>query len=113
MPMPDEHSNQIQVSALVRDPQLREAYQVYLEIVVRLPNVDLGTSDGLPAVRVGGKLLSRLRIRSDCALALRYEIAERERLIAQAPEAFFVPDIYRSYPLVLVRLEQVDPTQLS
>ena len=90
-----------------------QAYQTYLEIVVRFPNVEIGTSDGLPAVRVGGKLLSRLRVRSDGALALRYEIAERDRLIAQAADAFFVPEIYRTYPLVLVRLEQVDVTQLS
>src|SRR5262249_15503297 len=109
----DEHPNQIQVSALARDPELQQAYQAYLEIVVRLPNVEIGTSDGLPAVRVGGKLLSRLRVKSDRALALRYEIVERERLIAQSPAAFFVPEIYRNYPLVLVRLDQVDATQLS
>src|SRR5690242_9140275 len=90
-----------------------QAYQTYLEIVVRIPDVEIGTSDGLPAVRVGGKLLSRLRVRSDRALALRYEISERDRLIAQAPDAFFIPDIYRAYPLVLVRLEQVEAAQLA
>jgi hypothetical protein len=111
--MSDERWNQLRLGVLAHDPPLQQAYQAYLEAVVRLPNVELGTSEGLPAVRVGGKLLSRLRINSDRALALRYEIAEREALLTQAPDAFFVPDLYRNYPLVLVRLEKVERERLA
>ena len=37
-------------------------------------------------------------------LVVRTEFEEREGLLADAPETYYVTDFYRRYPLVLVRL---------
>ena len=41
-------------------------------------------------------------------LVVRAGYEEREWLIADAPETYYVTDYYRSYPLVLVRLSRID-----
>jgi hypothetical protein len=41
-------------------------------------------------------------------LVVRYGLEDRERLMEDAPETYYLTDFYRSYPLVLVRLLLVD-----
>jgi hypothetical protein len=41
-------------------------------------------------------------------LVVRYGLEDRERLMEDAPETYYLTDFYRSYPLVLVRLLHVD-----
>ena len=46
-------------------------------------------------------------------LVVRAEVEDRELLIEDAPETYYLTDYYRSYPLVLVRLSRVDRAALS
>jgi hypothetical protein len=41
-------------------------------------------------------------------LVVRVGFEEREWLIEDAPETYYVTDYYRSYPVVLVRLSRID-----
>lgn len=80
----------------------------------RLPEVELATSFGTPALRVRGRpMLCRLRTDPD-ALVLRVsDLGEREALLQGQPEAFFSTPHYDGHPYVLVRLERVDPQELA
>ncbi len=65
------------------------------------------TSYGTPALKVRGKLLVRLK-EDGQTLVLMTTFEDRERLLAAAPEVFFLTEHYRNYPAVLVRLPLVE-----
>ena len=88
-------------------PALIRAYRRYLKIALRLPGAAESTSYGTPAVKVRGKLLSRWRTEAEGALAIRCDFLDRQILLQADPEAFFLTDHYRDYPMVLVRLEKL------
>jgi hypothetical protein len=79
----------------------------------RFPGVEVTTSYGTPSLKVRKKFMCRLRTDPD-ALVLRVsDMGEREALLQGQPEAFFTTPHYDGYPAVLVRLEEVDPTELA
>ena len=82
-------------------------YKRYVALAKRLPGVEESTSYGTPSIKVKGKILSRLRTEAEGALALRCDFIDREILLQSDPEAFFLTDHYRNYPMVLVRLDKV------
>jgi hypothetical protein len=45
-------------------------------------------------------------------LVVRAGFEEREKLLEDAPETYYLTDYYRHYPLVLVRLSRVEPDAL-
>lgn len=75
-------------------------------ILLALPGVEEGPCYGTPGFRVRKKILARLK--EDCdTLALRVEFIERDVLLRDEPDAFYLTDHYRGYPMVLVRLSRV------
>jgi hypothetical protein len=81
----------------------RVTFETVCELGLALPGVLEGTSYGTPALKVGGKLIARLREDGD-TLAIRIDFHERERLIEADPQTFYITDHYLTYPFVLVRL---------
>jgi hypothetical protein len=82
-------------------------------LAARFPGVEESTSYGTPAVKVRGKLMARLRTDPD-ALVLRVaDMGERAALLQGEPAAFFTTPHYDGHPMVLVRLDAVDPAQLA
>jgi hypothetical protein len=82
-------------------------------IGARFPGVEQGTSYGTPSLKVRGKFMCRLRTNPD-ALAVRViDLADREALLLGNPDLFFTTPHYDGYPVVLVRLEAIDPAQLA
>jgi hypothetical protein len=75
-------------------------------IALALPGVTEGPCYGTPGFRVGRKFLSRLH-QDSVSLVVRIGMDERELLMAQAPEIFYITDHYRGYPAMLVSIEQV------
>lgn len=75
-------------------------------ILLALPGVEEGPCYGTPGFRVRKKILARLKEDGD-ALAIRVEFIERDVLLRDEPDAFYLTDHYRGYPMVLVRLSRV------
>lgn len=93
-----------------RNPQHKNeavTFDTVRQLALALPGVEEGTSYGTPAFRVGGSILARFHQDGE-SLVLKVEYAAREVLTGTHPEAFYVTDHYRCYPLMLVRLERVE-----
>jgi len=77
-----------------------------------LPDVEATTRyDGSPVLKVGGCFMAGLATHPSAepeTLVVRVAFEEREWLLADAPETYYVTDYYRSYPIVLVRLSRID-----
>jgi hypothetical protein len=71
-----------------------------------LPGAEESTSYRQPALKVKGKLFARLREERD-GFTVHATFAERDALIAAAPETFYLTDHYRNYEWVIVRLATV------
>ncbi len=77
------------------------------KLACALPGVDVSTSYGTPALKVGGKLFARQHQTED-ALVLRADLLDRHILMQSNPQVFYITDHYRDYPWVLVRLSAVE-----
>ena len=88
-------------------------YPDVVAAALRLPGVEEGTSYNTPALKVKGKLMSRLRSEAEGALALRCDFLEREILLQADAQAFFLTDHYKDYPMVLIRLEHLRRAALT
>ena len=81
-------------------------FDAVCEMALALPGAELGTSYGMPAIRIARHLLVRLREDGE-TIVLKVGFDEREMLMEAEPGTFFVTDHYRNYPRVLVRLAHV------
>lgn len=88
-------------------------WQDVVEIGLRLPKVEVGTSFRTPALRVRGRGMCRLRTGPDALVLRVIDLGEREALLQGQPEVFFSTPHYDGYPYVLVRLDRVDPAELA
>jgi hypothetical protein len=79
----------------------------------RLPGVEESTSYGTPALKVRGKFICRLRSDPDALVVRVIDLADREALLLGQPDVFFTTPHYDDYPIVLVRMDEVDPVQLA
>jgi len=81
-----------------------------------LPDVEAAIKyDGSPVLKLGGCFLAGLATHPSAepdTLVVRCGLEEREWLIKDAPETYYVTNYYRSYPLLLVRLPRVDQEAL-
>ena len=68
------------------------------------PEVEDGTSDGTPALKVRKKMLARLKEDGDSLVMPGVPPDEREMLVESQPTLFYFTDHYRDYPIVLIRL---------
>ena len=89
------------------DEKLAALYDRVLEIALELPGVVATRSYGTPAIKVGKKLLARLRSEAEGGLAIMCDFVDRQMLLQAAPETFYVTDHYQNYPMVLINLETV------
>ena len=77
-----------------------------------MPHVELATKyDGSPVLRRSGVFMAGLATHPSAepdTLVVRADVEEREWLLDEAPETYYLTDYYRKYPLVLVRLSRID-----
>jgi hypothetical protein len=78
-----------------------------------LPGVEVGTSYGTPSLKVRGKFMCRLRSNPDALVMRVIDLADREALLKGRPEIYFSTPHYDGYPVVLVRLEEIEATELA
>jgi hypothetical protein len=77
-----------------------------------LPDVVATTKyDGSPVLQVGGAFMAGLASHPSAepdTLVVRADLEEREYLLEDAPDTYYLTDFYRKYPLILVRLSRVN-----
>ena len=83
------------------------SYDEVRELARDLPAVEEGTSYGTPALKVHGKLMARLK-EDGQTLVLRTTLADRARLLSADSDVFYLTDHYVNYPMILIRLPQID-----
>jgi hypothetical protein len=77
-----------------------------------LPGVEVATRwDGSPVLKLGGAFMAGLTTHASAepgSLVVRMGFEEREWLIADAPDTYYVTDYHQDHPVVLVRLARID-----
>jgi hypothetical protein len=89
-----------------------DAFEAVRTVGLSLPDVEATTKyDGSPVLKVHGSFMAGLATHRSAepeTLVVRVGFEEREWMMEDAPETYYLTDYYRSYPLVLVRLSRID-----
>jgi hypothetical protein len=85
-------------------------WETVCELAGELPEVEQSTWYGTPGLKVRGKGFARLR--EDGALVVMIDILEREALMQEDAQTFYITPHYQDYPAMLVNLERVDREEL-
>jgi hypothetical protein len=91
--------------------QKRNAFSLVESIARTLPGVEVSTSWGQPSLKVRGKMCVCLPSHSSAepdSLVVMTEFAQRDLLLDEEPERYYITRHYVDYPCVLVRLDRVD-----
>jgi len=81
------------------------------EIGLTLPGVEAATMHGSPALKLRGALLACIPTHGSAepdSIVVRVDPGNRAELLAEAPDAYYLPDHYVEYNAVLVRLSRVN-----
>lgn len=81
-----------------------------------LPGVEESTTYGSPALKLKGVLLACIAIHRSAepnSLAVRVALDQRDTLLAEAPDVYYVTPHYVDHPFVLVRMGRVRPDALE
>jgi hypothetical protein len=97
-------------------PTPADTFETVRTVGLALPDVEAATKyDGSPVLKVGGSFMAGLathRSAEPGTLVVRVGLEERDWLIEDAPETYYLTDYYRSHPVVLVRLSRIDQDAL-
>jgi hypothetical protein len=80
-----------------------------------LPDVEITTTWGAPALKVRGKMFVCQAINKAAepdSLVVRMDMAQRDALIEEDPAVYYLKEHYVNYPCVLVRLSRIHPDAL-
>jgi hypothetical protein len=80
-------------------------------MALAFPGAEESTSYGTCSFRVRRTLFARLRDDGE-SLVLKCNLFERQYLLDDFPDVFFLLEHYRDYPIVLVRIAAVTPEML-
>ena len=93
-----------------------DIFDIVRTIGLTLPGVEATTKyDGSPVLKLDGVFMAGLATHETAepaTLVLRCELDDRDNLIEDAPETYYITDYYRRYPVVLVRLAHASPDAL-
>jgi hypothetical protein len=90
---------------------LSPAFERLCKAAEGLPGVEEGMSYGTPALRVGKKLMCR--VKDADTVVVMVDLDEKEMLTAAAPDIYFETDHYKGWPCVLVRVRRIAPQELA
>ena len=80
-----------------------------------LPDVEVTTTWGQPALKVRGKMFVCIASHKSAepnTLVVMMDFADRDALIEEDPQTYYLKDHYLNYPCVLVRLARVNTDAL-
>jgi hypothetical protein len=82
-----------------------------VEAVARtLPDVDVTTAWGQPALKVRGRMFACIASHKSAepnTLVVMMDFADRDALIEEDPDTYYLKEHYVNYPCVLVRLSRI------
>jgi hypothetical protein len=88
------------------------AFDAVRSVGLRLPDVEASIKyDGSPVLKAGGCFMAGLALHPSAepdTLVVRCNADDRELLIEEAPDTYYVTEHYRPHPVVLVRLARID-----
>lgn len=90
-------------------------FETVRKLGLALPDVEDGSAYGSPALKVRGQMFACIAINKSAepdTLAIRMDFAQRDDMIAEDPDTYYLTDHYVNYPVVLVRLSRVQPDAL-
>lgn len=91
-------------------------FNIVRTVGLALPDVEATTNWArFPVLRVRGCFMAGLashRSAEPGTLVVRCALDDRVRFLEDAPDTYYVTDYYRPYPVVLVRLSQLDRAAL-
>ena len=79
------------------------------------PDLEESTMYGSPAIKLGKRLVACIAIHRSAepgSLVMRTDFEQREALLADDPETFYLTSHYEPHPVVLVRMNRLRPGQL-
>lgn len=86
-------------------------FDVLCKPLFKLKGVEKSTSYNTPAVKIKKKLLVRLR-EDNSSIVIRIDPEDREKLLRDRPEVFFLEDHYENYPYILAHLSTIQAVEL-
>ena len=96
-------------------PRAKITFDDVRKIGLELEDVEESTAYGALALKVRGDLLACKAINKSAepdSLVIRVDFDQRDALLAEAPETYYVTDHYVNYPSVLVRLSRIRADEL-
>ena len=91
------------------------AFSLVESIGRTLPDIEVTTSYGQPTLKVRGKMfvcMAANKAAEPDTLVVMMDIADRDLLIEEDPDTYYLKEHYVPYPCVLVRLARVSPDAL-
>ena len=85
------------------------------KFALALPDVEESTAYGAPAFKLRGRLIACTATNKAAepgSLVVCIDFADREALVAEEPDVYYLKDHYLDYACVLVRLSRVHPDAL-
>jgi hypothetical protein len=93
-------------------PRPADAFEPVRSLGLAFADVEATTRyDGSPVLKMGGCFMAGLASHPSAepeSLVVRVGLEERQWLLEDAPQTYYVTDYYRSHPVVLVRLSRID-----
>jgi hypothetical protein len=93
-----------------------QAFATARAVGLTLPDVEATTRyDGSPVLKLRGVFMAGLASHPSAepeTLVVKMAPEDRDRLLEDAPETYYLTDSYRPYPVVLVRLTRIDRVAL-
>jgi hypothetical protein len=81
-------------------------------VALTLPGVEATTKyDGSPVLKAAGSFVAGIATHYSAepgTIVVRAQLDQRDWLMEDAPETYYLTDYYRPYPLILVRLSRID-----
>ena len=91
-------------------------FDIVRTLGLQLPGVEAATKyDGSPVLKIGGCFMAGLATHPSAeadTLVVRARLEDRECLLEDAPETYYITDYYLKHPVVLARLATLDPDAL-
>jgi hypothetical protein len=92
--------------------QAADPFGVVRAVGLTLPEVEATTRyDGAPVLKTGGCFMAGLASHHSAepgSLVVRIDLEDRDALLEDAPDTYYVTDYYQRHPVVLARLARLN-----